>query len=434
MHSFKRLFLVVLIFTASAAFPAQTETDLKSAQAIKIGIQPNFGIKDKTSELSTLQERMAVLNIPAVSIAFMERHKISWTLTEGVIDFESQQKIDDDTLFQTAIISKPVFAAVLLKYRQEHGLKEDADINTLLKSWQLPTHKWSASSPARRHLLSHSSSPAVHDLIGYAAGGVVPAIIEMLKGEDLVNSNSIFVDKKPSASSRYSGDGTTLAHSVLHDQFSIWLSELAILNPSSTKHNTYSHAFSKQLAKNAATPHRAIGVVVEDGLHPYTTSATAGFWATPSDLLTLASEFQIRNQGLGKLRFTNKTATQILRPQMESMGIGFLLEKQDSIVTSFSHGGSNDGFRAKVYIHAETGDGIAIMTNSDNGGELINDLLSRVSKVYGWGEFSQIEQNMAVLEPELPELIMDEIESVNENTVRKPRQSPVVLVAEGEQL
>ena len=50
-----------------------------------------------------------------------------------------------------------------------------------------------------------------------------------------------------------------------------------------------------------------------------------------------------------------------------------------------------------------------------------------VSEVYGWKEFSQLDKNVIVLKSELPQLINGEYK------VRKPLESTLVLVAEGEQ-
>ena len=327
MHPFKLLLLVVTAFTVTAVFPGQTEDALKGAEAIKVALQPKFHITNTAPELRTLKERMVALNIPAVSIAFMQDHKISWTVTEGVIDLKSQRQIDKNTVFQAASISKPVFATVLLKYRQQPPLDLDTDVNTLLKSWQLPKHKWSKSSPVTlRRLLSHSAGTTVHGFRGYAVGENVPSIIEVLEGANPANSKAVLVDIEPNTILRYSGGGTTLAQLVLQDQSRILLPELAktlIFEPLGMQHSAYSQPLNEKLAKNAAVPYRSSGIAVEGGAHTYATLAAAGLWTTPSDLLKLASNIQRSYQGLDSSFLTNKTVSEILTPQIESIGIGF---------------------------------------------------------------------------------------------------------------
>ena len=71
--------------------------------------------------------------------------------------------VDEDTVFQAGSISKPAFAAVLMKYREENPLDLDSDVNTLLTSWQLPEHEWTGQDVVSlRRLLSLTASTTVH--------------------------------------------------------------------------------------------------------------------------------------------------------------------------------------------------------------------------------------------------------------------------------
>jgi CubicO group peptidase (beta-lactamase class C family) len=118
---------------------------------------------------------MAYYKVAAISITFLKDNKISWTYTEGVIDLKSNRPIDDNTVFQAASISKPVFAIVLMKYRQNNGL--NIDVNTLLKNWQLPAHQWASKNKVTLcQLLSPSAGITVHGFAGYKNGSDAPSI------------------------------------------------------------------------------------------------------------------------------------------------------------------------------------------------------------------------------------------------------------------
>jgi len=430
MHSFKRLLLLVFTFTSSIAFCAQTEAARKGTEAIDDAIQPEFSINDKTLELSALKQKMAARNIPAVSIAFMQNHKITWTRTEGVIDFVSQREIDQNTLFKTTSISKPVFANVLLEYRQASDIRLETNDLPSIKSWQIPERKWFKSRPVNlRDLSSHPTGTTAHGFKTNAAKLGVPTVIEMLKEAGPGNADAILVDIEPSATLQDTNSNTTLAQVVLHNQSRMPLQALSRspnLDPLSIEQSPYPQPV-KQLAENAALPHLVIGSSIKGAAYPYPRQSTAGLWATPSELLKLASKVQKSYQAEGKSLIVSKTESELLTRQIESMGIEFYLEQQNGTVISLFHDGANDGFTNKVFIYAKTGDGIAIMTNSNNGSELINDLLSQVSEVYGWNKASQIEEEVAVLKSELRELVM------GDDTDSEPLQSTVVIVAEGEQ-
>jgi len=366
------------------------------------GLKPNVRIIGKDAKISTLQERMDHYNVPGISIAFLNNHKIVWTHTQGVTDRKSNKLIDENTVFQAASISKPVFASILMKYRQHNDLNLDIDVNTLLKSWQLPTHKWSGKNDVTlRRLLSHSAGTTVHGFAGYEKGQEVPSIISLLNGTKPTNSDPIIVDIEPGSKFRYSGGGTTVAQLVLQDQSNSSLPKLAnrtLFTPLKMQHTSFSQPLISKLNNNAAKAHNADGEIIIGGSHTYATLSAAGLWTTPSDLLRLVSKIQLAGLGKDETFFTKKTIEEMFKPQLSSMGIGFFVEGENEI-TSFSHGGANEGFMAHLFAHNKTGDGIVIMTNGNNGTALIDEVLLRVSEIYNWNEFKPTQKTLTTLNP-----------------------------------
>lgn len=69
---------------------------------------------------------------------------------------------------------------------------------------------------------------------------------------------------------------------------------------------------------------------------------------------------------------------QMLTRQINNSGLGLGLKNDgDSLI--FGHEGINAGFNALMLAFAHKGDAIIIMTNSDNGNALIDELLTGVS-------------------------------------------------------
>ncbi len=86
---------------------------------------------------------------------------------------------------------------------------------------------------------------------------------------------------------------------------------------------------------------------------------------------------------------------QMLTPVLEEAGLGFFMDKDNPGV--FGHNGADEGFQALLTMNAESGKGVAIMANSDNGIAVGDLLLRRVAKEYGWnyktseqGAFTQL--------------------------------------------
>lgn len=367
---------------------ASIDDNASIIEQISTGLGSSIRIEGKETEFFTLKERMAHYNIPAVSIAFMENHKIKWTHTEGVIDKISNKPIDENTVFQAASISKPIFATVLMKYRESNPLDLDAPVNSLLSSWQLPAHEWTSTKPVTlRRLLSHSAGTTVHGFRGYASDEDVPDILGVLSGTEPANSDPVTVDLEPSTTFRYSGGGTTLAQLALQDQAGASLTELAdtlLFKPLGMDHSGYFQPLSGPLSMNAAVPYREDGTPVNGGAHTYATLAAAGLWTTPSDLMRMGAGIQLSLKGGENTLLSQSSAKEMVTVQQAPLGIGYFLEGDP--ISAFSHGGANEGFRAHFFAHTDSGDGIAIMTNSDSGSALIGELMVRVGEIYGWQE------------------------------------------------
>jgi tetratricopeptide (TPR) repeat protein len=73
---------------------------------------------------------------------------------------------------------------------------------------------------------------------------------------------------------------------------------------------------------------------------------------------------------------------QMLTPVMSEAGLGLFIDHDNPGV--FGHNGADEGFQALVTMNAESGKGVAIMANSDNGIAVGDFLLWRVAQEYGW--------------------------------------------------
>ena len=106
----------------------------------------------------TLQDLMDRCGVPGISVAVIKDYRIHWTKAYGVADVETGAKVDTDTLFQAASISKPVAAMAVLKSVEDGRFDLDDDINSILKSWKLPGSQWTKDRPVTpRTLTSHTS-------------------------------------------------------------------------------------------------------------------------------------------------------------------------------------------------------------------------------------------------------------------------------------
>jgi predicted transcriptional regulator YdeE len=105
-------------------------------------------------------------------------------------------------------------------------------------------------------------------------------------------------------------------------------------------------------------------------------------WTTPTDLAKFAIEVALSKQGKANHVLSQKMTQEMLTPVMDDVGLGFFLEKDNP--GQFGHNGADEGFQALLTMNADTGNGAVLMANSDNGISVMNTVLRRVAKEYGW--------------------------------------------------
>lgn len=393
----KKAHLWALLLVAVAAFlwvrtekTPEKQPQLSAEQvAISSGLRPIVHVENRKPLLMTLKERMAVHKVPGVSIAIMQADQIVLTHTEGVLTADSSTPVNAETLFQAASISKPAFATILMRYREQNGLDLDANVNSLLTSWQVPEHDWQGTEDVTlRRLLNHTAGTTVHGFPGYAMGEDVPTLVQLLNGAPPTNTAPILVDIQPGGRFRYSGGGTSVAQLVLEDVSGAQLTEMAteyLFGPADMTHSVFAQPLPTAYRQNAASPHDGIGQAVPGGAHTYAALAAAGLWTTPTDILKWASSVRRANEGIEGEVVNPESARDMLTNPVGPVGIGFFIDEENGAL-SFGHGGSNQGFRANFYVYTKTGDGIAVMTNGDNGAILIREIIHRAAEIYGWDD------------------------------------------------
>jgi len=337
----------------------------------------------------TLEQLMAQMHVPGVTIAVISDHRIHWAKAYGVADVVTGAKVDPDTLFQAASISKPVAAMAVLKAVQDGRFSLDADINTLLKSWKLPGDGFTTDQPVTpRSLLSHTSGTGDgFGFPGYPPSAPRPTLVQILDGDQPSNVGKVRLERRPLTAFKYSGGGVTLMQLALTDVVGRPFPEIMqdwVLRPIGMTRSGYDQPLSAERDRNAARAHDREGRAMNAKWHVYPELEAAGLWTTPTDLARFAIEVQLATHGKSGKVLTPALAREMITPVgVGPFAVGLTVTKNGE-GWYFSHGGSNWGFQCDLTAHTLKGYGVAIMTNSDSGGRLIGELRSRVAAAYGW--------------------------------------------------
>jgi CubicO group peptidase (beta-lactamase class C family) len=337
----------------------------------------------------TLQQVMAKYHVPGISIAVIKDFRIQWAKGYGIADATTGAAVDADTLFQAASISKPVAAMAVLRAVQDGRFGLDDDVNTILKSWKLPTGEFTRDRPVTpRTLLSHTSGLGDgFGFPGYAPSAPRPTLVQILDGQKPSNVGPVRLERPPLAAFKYSGGGVTIMQLALMDALGKPFPELMqeyVLGPIGMTRSAYEQPLSPERDRNAARAHDGTGKAMDAKWHVYPELEAAGLWTTPTDLARFAIEVQQSIQGRSNGVLSRSLAQEMVTPVgVGDYAIGLELQKRGG-GWYFGHSGGNWGFACDLVAHKINGYGLAIMTNGDFGGPVMNEVRARVAAAYDW--------------------------------------------------
>src|SRR5579863_171727 len=362
-----------------------TATEARIERIAK-GIEPVEAGKGDAPVPLDIEKLMKLYDVPGFSVAVIEDYKIAWAKSYGVTEPGGKNPVMPKTLFQAGSISKPVAAAGMLALVQQGKLSLDEDVNVKLKSWRVPENEFTKEQKVTlRRLMSHTAGLTIHGFPGYDVDNPRPTLLQIFNGEKPANTAPIRVDATPGTIERYSGGGITIEQQLMMDvtgkQFPALMREL-VLDKIGMSDSSYEQPLPAQRAAMTAAGTYSDGKSVHGKWHVYPEMAAAGLWTTPTDLAKFAIEIALSKQGRSNRVLSKKMTREMLTPVKEDAGLGFFMEKDNP--GQFGHNGADEGFQALLTMNADTGNGLAIMANSDNGVQVAELVLRRVAKEYAW--------------------------------------------------
>lgn len=379
--------VVIALVASSAAQSAPQADEAARIQRVESGIPP-IPLSDAEPPLQlNLEKLMQLYKCPGLSVAVVDNFKIAWAKGYGVTEFDGGAPVTVHTLFQAGSISKPVAATGTLSLVEHGKLSLDENVNLKLKSWQVPDNEFTKDQKVTlRRLLSHSAGLTVHGFPGYEVGKPIPSLVQIFNGTPPANTAPIRVEFVPGTKFQYSGGGVTIEQQLVMDvtgkPFPQFMRE-TVLDKIGMTDSGYEQPLPPARAAMAATGTYADGMSVNGKWHIYPEMAAAGLWTTATDLAKFGIETALSKQGKANHVLSESTTREMLKPQIDRVGLGFFLGQHGNL-QEFGHDGDDEGFQAILIMFSDSGKGVAIMGNSANAITVGNQLVQSIAKEYGW--------------------------------------------------
>lgn len=388
--------------TTSSA-PARDMSAL--AAAIEQGLLPRVQVKGETAR-TALTELLGQKRVRAVSIAVFEHYELVWARAYGLADESTKQPADESTLFQAGSISKSVNALGVLLAVADGTLALDRPVNELLTSWKLPDNELTKDVPVTiRRLLSHTAGTTVHGFPGYTAGAPLPTLLQVLDGLPPANTGPIRVDLKPGTKVRYSGGGTLITQLALVERLGAPYPNILrdrVLAPLHMDASTYEQPLPPDRVQHAATGYHRDGSETPGKRNVYPEMAPAGLWTTPSDLARFFIEVARGRAGKSRL-VSREIALQMTTSETKApeppVGLGVFPSERNG-TGMFGHNGADDGFQAEALASLEGGNGVVMMSNSDNGFDIFPAIERTVFAAMKWPGADRVYERVPLTDAE----------------------------------
>ena len=298
--------------------------------------------------------------VPGLSIALIKDAKLAWRDGFGVKDNASKAPVDNDTVFEAASVSKTVFAYAVMKLCERGVIGLDTPLTKYSPKPFLEGDPRLELITAR-HVLCHTT--------GFQnwRSDREPLKIHFTPGEKHL----------------YSGEGYSYLQSVVthvtRQPIEAYM-KANLLVPFGM--NASGYAWNDKFEKRMALPHDQKGNPFannkpdEKAIARY--AAAGELRTTPADYARFLIEV-IEPKKSDAFRLNKESHKEMLRPQVKvgdssSWALGWQIqhgEKGDLIM----HGGDNKGFHAFAGASLERKWGLIIMTNGENGTQVINKLI-----------------------------------------------------------
>jgi CubicO group peptidase (beta-lactamase class C family) len=308
-------------------------------------------------QLAELEQLIPALmdsgGVTGLAMAIVSDRAIEWSRGFGVKSVETGELVDENTVFEAASLSKPVFAYAVLQLVDQGIIDLDTPIADYYEYAVTEDERYKRITP--RIVLSHTT--------GFPNW-------RPREGQLTINFD-------PGTEFRYSGEGfgyLQLAVMDVTDETLQELTERLVFEPLGMTSSSY--IWEERFDENLALPHGTNGELLEKR-EPRRGHAAATLHTTAVDFGRFVIALM---NGAG---LSDSTAVAMLTPQVEvdsgvTWGLGIGLQDNEA-GRAFWHWGDNLAYKAYTLTYPEQGVGMVWFTNSENGQSILESMLAHTA-------------------------------------------------------
>jgi CubicO group peptidase (beta-lactamase class C family) len=375
----RRRFPLVVIIVAALAILCTAPSNAQPIEAIEHGLEIRLP-GQAAGETIDLAEALRTLHIPSVDVAVIDNGHVVWFRTFG--------GAPTNAIYQAASLSKLVTAVAALRLVDRGVLDLDRNVNDDLTAWRVPENEWTRTRPVTlRGLLSMTAAIGVPGYLGYEPGAPVPTLRQILDGAPPANSEPVRVEALPGSRYAYSGGGYEIVQALIEAatkmRFQDALEQL-VLKPAAMPNSTFLQPLPVEFARRAATGHDASGKELPGGWRIIPELAAGGLWSSATDLAHLLLALERSYRGEPDALLVRATAHAMMTQQNGGpYGLGGAVDGLGQNRALMKRG-QNIGYQSYTFLFPATGQGIVVLTGSDNGTTLATALVRRAADAYRW--------------------------------------------------
>lgn len=292
------------------------------------------------------------------------------TFKNGIVESETfhsaGKKVDRNTIFQVASLSKWISAIGIMKLVEDGKLDLDTPVSIYLTRWKLPKSTFDNSKVTVRRLLSHTAG--LTDGLGYSGfkngektQAIEASLTKAIDADEGI-SGEVKVGIEPGTAFKYSGGGYTLLQLLVEEitgqTFSFYMKQ-EVLDPIGMTESSYVWDESRNTdlvefynADGSKAPH-----------YKYTSLAATSLYTSLADLEIFFNSF-LNNKSVLK----SETLKLMRKPLASSFGMdiwglgNILYAPIDNGDFIFGHDGkSTPPINTAIRLNPQTGNGIIVL-------------------------------------------------------------------------